>query len=555
MREPPDLTMPRFLYRRLVVAVIVILATLGAAALPSAAQMPQLKRPEETPEEKPKEQPKKKNVKGPRAVALVQFDSKGKAILIPVAILVDGKFYDAGEYKADPVPMALEPGTVYEAEQTGDSQGLFTISSALHSKNVGSAERWMGAGSFLPKGLEAPKSTHKAEDVPVGINGGGSSDEPPRLTRAGAAKQEASASSSSAPANSAGAGSSEKTAPASNSGSSPTSGSSGNSAGSSAPDTKTATPSSSDKSGDQGNTTAKGASTAGQPSTGQPPASQPSASQAPASQTNSGQDAAKTSSGNGSNEKPAQGDDAKQSPDNYYRPTLRRGKPTEPAPDDEDSGAKAVGTASTSTATAASGSTSARIVPAISDAGGPDPRSYTFYWKTGEEEERRTQMIAVAEDQVRAYIAALIKNQIPAKPPIKTSATVHKTSATKPVKLELENLQFRAFDVWGNNQPVMVLTADAHLASSEATTVPDSYSVALVTRTDIYGNLLKIFSNVTDKFHLDVTPELEFIDVVDADGDGRGELLFRETSDVGKGYLIYRATADRLWKLFDSLAE
>jgi hypothetical protein len=58
---------------------------------------------------------------------------------------------------------------------------------------------------------------------------------------------------------------------------------------------------------------------------------------------------------------------------------------------------------------------------------------------------------------------------------------------------------------------------------------------------------------VTDKFHLDVTPRLEFIDVVDADGDGRGELLFQETTDVGKGYLIYRATADRLWKMFDSL--
>ena len=93
-----------------------------------------------------------------------------------------------------------------------------------------------------------------------------------------------------------------------------------------------------------------------------------------------------------------------------------------------------------------------------------------------------------------------------------------------------ENVQFRAFDVWANNQPVMILSAEAHFpAAPGATAAPEHVSITLVARTDIYGNLRKLYSGVTDKFHLDVTPRLELIDVVDADGDGRGELLFRET--------------------------
>jgi hypothetical protein len=43
---------------------------------------------------------------------------------------------------------------------------------------------------------------------------------------------------------------------------------------------------------------------------------------------------------------------------------------------------------------------------------------------------------------------------------------------------------------------------------------------------------------------------MELIDAVDADGDGRGELLFRRTFD-GSAYAIYRVTADGLWPLFE----
>ena len=53
-----------------------------------------------------------------------------------------------------------------------------------------------------------------------------------------------------------------------------------------------------------------------------------------------------------------------------------------------------------------------------------------------------------------------------------------------------------------------------------------------------------MFFAQTDSRHLDVSPRMELIDVVDADGDGRGELLFRQTSDAGSAYAIYRVAGD-----------
>ena len=37
---------------------------------------------------------------------------------------------------------------------------------------------------------------------------------------------------------------------------------------------------------------------------------------------------------------------------------------------------------------------------------------------------------------------------------------------------------------------------------------------------------------------------------VDVDGDGRGELLFRQVSDAGSAFVIYRVIGDRLYPLF-----
>ena len=237
-------------------------------------------------------------------------------------------------------------------------------------------------------------------------------------------------------------------------------------------------------------------------------------------------------------------------------------KPGAAAPAATPNADKAAATAADKTAADKAATGPTQLIPAISDASGPDPHSFTFQWLKDEEGERRTQMETLAKEQVRAYVDARTKAKIvptPAGAQAARRAPAAKTAAPKTKDPILDNVQMNAYDLWTNNQPVIVLTAEAHMpppAAGTAFSAVDAelqYSILLIAYPDTYNNLHKIYSGVTDKFHLDLTPRLELIDALDADGDRRGELLFRETSDNGIGWVIYRANQDKLWKLYDSL--
>jgi hypothetical protein len=480
--------------------------------------------------------------------------ANGKVSLVPIAILIGGKFWDASAYKADPVPMALEPGTVYEAERAGSSLGLFTINSALQSRTVNTQIPWIATGKWVPGGSETAKTELKAETAPVGID---KSDEPPRLTR--------DPTKMGTPADASG----PKTASTSGS----------------APSGSTPSSSTSSSSGDEPPRLKKSASTA--------PETPPTGSSGPASS-----DGAKPDSKNGDTKagdsKPADAKpaDAKAADrvsvptsdsgaSEANRPRLRRGKPVEPLPEDDVPGYSRPGAVSSSASSSAASSAASPaaqaadaakaaqakadtapvdLVPAISDATGPEARSYAFTWIKGEEGDRREQMVALAKQKVRAYVAALAKATI--SPTAVTGQGARRGAAAKAaVKTKdpiLDNVKMTSFDVWTINQPVMVFSALAHMPPATGAAQADSdsalqYSVLMVAYPDTYNNLHPIYVGVTDKYHLDLTPRLELIDVVDADGDGRGEFLFREITDGGNGWVIYRATADKLWKMYDSL--
>ena len=309
--------------------------------------------------------------RGPRALGLLELAANGKAHLIPVVIMDEGRFYDASAYKASPVPMALEWGTVYEAVRTGVSQGLFTVSAAFRGKNTWIGDgKWQSASEIAAAATKKPAAASKPPE---------DKDAPPVLRRSTSDKPK-----SPEPA-------SPPTTPQS---------------------TSTATP---------------------------PPASAPSspASSAPAPTAST----------------PTATDPFENDPN---RPTLRRGKPAPRAVEQDFSTSPAKTPPPALTG-------SVQLIPAISDAAGPEPRPYAYSLKPEEEEKFRARMLVLAADEVRARSRQVAAETVGATGSAGSSSRPGKALAGKGPQPSFENVQLRVFDLSNSNEPVLVLTTQARM--------------------------------------------------------------------------------------------
>jgi hypothetical protein len=260
-------------------------------------------------------------------------------------------------------------------------------------------------------------------------------------------------------------------------------------------------------------------------------------------------------------------------PEDKDRPVLKRGKPApgsaeEPQKTAAAASAKAGGhtptpppTSAATTSGSSSGAQSGaqvanqiQLIPAISDSDGPDPLPYTYNLKPEEEQQFRKKMLAMAADEVRARAGELKSASGGTTQPIHAPSQHGKATAVKPVQPTFEDVQLRVFDLADINAPELVLTANARMpqrSREKQSAGPDvQYMITLVAREDVNGEFHKALANITDTQHLDVIPRLDLIDAVDVDGDGRAELLFRQVSDAGSAFVVYRVIGDRLYPLF-----
>ncbi len=79
--------------------------------------------------------------------------------------------------------------------------------------------------------------------------------------------------------------------------------------------------------------------------------------------------------------------------------------------------------------------------------------------------------------------------------------------------------------------------------------------ITLIARVDFEGVPQRLAVSVTDSSRLDVAPRLELIDAVDLDGDGLGELLFREYSFDQKSFIIYGIGRSTVTKVFEGASQ
>src|SRR5882762_10170415 len=333
--------------------------------------------------------------KGPRALGLIQLSPKGKARLTPIAIMMDGKFYDAGSYKAAPVPMALDFGVVYEGFRTGVSQGVFTITQPGQLNHL-----WIAEGTWLPAGMKAPEKSKKYSTPVIEDK-----DAHPVLHR----------------------------------------------------------------------------------------------------------HSDKADSDSGSDKNKDKDKDKKDQPnEDPNRPRLRRGKPDssarhepfatfDPTTDEASQGTASAGTGKPDVKTAkdsVASSSQISFIPAISDAGGPDPRPYTFDVKPAEEASYRSKMLALAATQLHGQAATVTKVAAPAQ----KTASARKSSAKSAGKLPkpvFDDVSLRIFDLSNSNEPVLVLSARSHPAASATESFEEPKEITLIARTNLEGELKRLFFSQT----------------------------------------------------------
>ncbi len=475
---------------------------------PATAQMHKVSRPEQV----------------VRAVGVYEWTGDLKkpdaSRLVPITVFIDGALEDAGVYLPRPIPFALTPGNEYILQQAGIDRGSLDLAYARHLQTTDSAyeDGWFGYGSYKAPPAPKKETALHASRSPAVLTSS-KDDARPHLTTRGDSSKPGAADS--------------------------------------AKDPQPATP-------DQTDTPQKktpGDSPADDPD--RPTMRRRSGSSTPPSDTST------TTSPDST---PANDPD---------RPTLRRRSPEDAKKKPANDVASVTGTSRSlnddpdrpKLQHGARSSTNDTDIPkligvpknlkqmvAVSDPANRSPHDFARPWQ---DENEHTAVLAkmrsLARAQLQAYAAdPLNKPQSSASPqataksaPSHAPATRPKRSSTKPApkpastpEAPLLEEELKAYTLSYGGAPTYVYTA--HTAGVG----PDLRYVTVVAQADVNGELRPAVKSATDEAHLDRTPRMRFVDVVDVEASNRASLLFELRAQSARQFALYRVIGSRADTLF-----
>jgi len=183
---------------------------------------------------------------------------------------------------------------------------------------------------------------------------------------------------------------------------------------------------------------------------------------------------------------------------------------------------------------------------AVSDAVNRDSHPFTLDWDDEAQHQAILQkMQALARAQLAAYGKAPATMPPPAatkKPAATATHSRHAAAATPPQPLLDEELKAYTLSYGGDATYV-------YSANTGGTGAALRY-VTIVAQADALGEIKPAIQSVTDAIHLDRTPKMHFVDVVDAEASNRASLLFELRSQNARQFALYRVIASHPEQIF-----
>lgn len=217
--------------------------------------------------------------------------------------------------------------------------------------------------------------------------------------------------------------------------------------------------------------------------------------------------------------------------DDPDRPKIMRGKPAKQAEAPQLTGLP----------------TSVHQIVAVSDAANREVHDFTYRFRDPQE---KTEIQAKLEKVAMSLVAPA-----PSAPALPTGGRSRSTGARSKLKastapevppVKFADEKFSAYALSYNSAPVFVL--EAHTTGEGS---PVQY-VTVVAQNDSFGEPQVAIKTTTDSAHMDSTPWMRLVGVVDAEASNRASLLMELRGQQARSFALYRVIGAQATKVFET---